>query len=107
MPYRSYLILSLWSVILILPSIQEYGGYITDITRTFPPSHKFTSSQSDLYNAVLAVQRSCISLCRADSNITLDKLHDIAETALKDNLVGLGFDMSEKVRSYRLNIEQA
>ncbi|KAL9113820.1 MAG: hypothetical protein Q9187_007558 [Circinaria calcarea] len=74
----------------------EYGGYITDITRTFPPSHKFTPSQSDLYNAILAVQRTCISLCRADANITLDKLHEIAETALKDNLVGLGFDMSGK-----------
>ncbi|MCJ1478419.1 hypothetical protein MMC13_007099 [Lambiella insularis] len=72
----------------------EFGNYITDITRTFPVASKFSKPQSDLYNVVLAVQRTCVSLCRASANTTLDKLHEIAERALKSSLTDLGFDMS-------------
>ncbi|MCJ1224391.1 hypothetical protein MMC12_001036 [Toensbergia leucococca] len=72
----------------------EYGGYITDITRTWPINGVFTPAQKDLYTAVLNVQRTCISLCRASASVSLDKLHDIAEQAFKDQLKQLGFDMS-------------
>lgn len=74
----------------------EYGGYITDITRVWPISSTFTGAQKDLYNAVLATQRHCISLCRANASVSLDGLHDIAEADLKDQLKQLGFDMSGK-----------
>ncbi|KAL8866863.1 MAG: hypothetical protein Q9174_006032 [Haloplaca sp. 1 TL-2023] len=76
----------------------EYGNYITDITRSWPISGTFTPPQKDLYNAILATQRTCISLCRASSANSLDKLHEIAENTLKDSLKGLGFDMSGNVR---------
>ncbi|KAI1763367.1 aminopeptidase-like protein [Hypoxylon sp. FL1150] len=72
----------------------EYGTYITDITRTWPVSGKFSQPQKDLYNAVLRTQRSVVSLCRASANTTLDKLHQITENTLKDQLTQLGFDMS-------------
>lgn len=75
----------------------EYGGYITDITRTWPVSGRFSHAQRDLYNALLATQRSCIALCRVSAGISLDKLHEIAEHSLKDSLSQLGFDMSGKV----------
>ncbi|MCJ1369605.1 hypothetical protein MMC20_000817 [Loxospora ochrophaea] len=72
----------------------EYAGYITDITRTFPISGQFTPPQAELYAAVLAVQRTCVALCRSNANVSLDKLHEIAENALRDELRQLGFDMS-------------
>ncbi|KAL9113839.1 MAG: hypothetical protein Q9227_001973 [Pyrenula ochraceoflavens] len=72
----------------------EYGNYISDITRTWPMNGRFTGPQHDLYEAVLRCQRSCISMCRESASVTLDQLHDIAETALKDQLKQLGFDMS-------------
>ncbi|KAI0888326.1 aminopeptidase-like protein [Annulohypoxylon maeteangense] len=72
----------------------EYGTYITDITRTWPISGRFTPAQKDLYNAVLRAQRSSISLCRASANVTLDSLHRITENALCDQLQQLGFDVS-------------
>ena len=78
--------------------LQEYGGYISDITRTWPISGAFTQPQKDLYDAVLSTQRHCISLCRANASVSLDDLHSIAETDLKDNLSQIGFDMSGKVR---------
>lgn len=80
-----------------LTLLQEFGGYITDITRTWPVSGTFTPAQKDLYSAVLTTQRHCISLCRANANLSLDELHNIAETSLKDQLKQLGFDMSGDV----------
>ncbi|GAB7338134.1 hypothetical protein MBLNU457_4489t1 [Dothideomycetes sp. NU457] len=72
----------------------EYGGYITDITRTWPANGKFTDPQRDLYQMILKAQRSCVSLCREDANMTLDALHRVAEEGLRDGLKGLGFDLS-------------
>ncbi|KAI4710664.1 hypothetical protein J4E89_004252 [Alternaria sp. Ai002NY15] len=71
----------------------QYGGYVTDITRTWPVSGKFSPAQRDLYTLLLAVQRSCISLCRTDSNFTLDKLHHTASNSLAAGLKDIGFDM--------------
>ena len=78
--------------------LQEYGGYITDITRTWPTNGKFTDPQRDLYQMILNVQRSCVSLCREDADVTLDKLHNIATSSLGDGLKQLGFNMSGDVR---------
>jgi intermediate cleaving peptidase 55 len=72
----------------------EYGGYIADITRSWPINGKFSAPQRDLYEAILRVQRSTISLCRESANMTLDKLHQITEHGLKEALKQLGFDMS-------------
>ncbi|EOA91604.1 aminopeptidase [Exserohilum turcicum] len=72
----------------------QYGGYVTDITRTWPVSGKFSPAQKDLYNLLLSVQRTCVSLCRTSSNFTLDQLHHTAANSLAAGLKDLGFDMS-------------
>lgn len=72
----------------------EYGGYITDITRTWPVGGRYMPAQRDMYQMILNVQKSCISLCREDANMTLDKLHRIAEDGLRNGLKDLGFDTS-------------
>ncbi|KAF2453752.1 xaa-Pro aminopeptidase-like protein [Lineolata rhizophorae] len=72
----------------------EYGGYITDITRTWPVSGKFTTEQRELYEVVLRVQRTCVALCRENAFLSLDKLHKIAEEGFRDGLTQLGFDVS-------------
>lgn len=77
--------------------LQEYGGYAADITRCWPVNGKFSPAQGDLYEAVLRVQRSCVSLCRQDANISLADLHDITEKGLKDQLRQLKFDLSGEV----------
>ena len=72
----------------------EVGGYVTDITRTWPVSGKFTGPQKDLYETILRVQRSCVSLCRESANMSLDKIHKVTEQGLREGLKQLGFDMS-------------
>ncbi|KAK4187188.1 putative peptidase [Podospora australis] len=74
----------------------EYGFYVTDITRTWPVSGKFTPAQRDLYQAVLKVQRQCVSLCRASAGLSLDEIHRAAETGLRDQLTLLGFENLHK-----------
>ncbi|KAI6792246.1 peptidase M24 [Hortaea werneckii] len=71
----------------------EYGGYITDITRTWPVNDRFSKPQRDMYDMLLKVQQSCISLCREDADMTLDSLHRIAEQNLRSGLQDLGFDL--------------
>jgi intermediate cleaving peptidase 55 len=72
----------------------EYAGYIADITRTWPISGKFSDAQKDLYEMILKVQRSSISLCCEASKVSLDKIHQVTEHGLRDGLKQLGFDMS-------------
>ena len=74
----------------------KYGGYIADITRTWPVGGRFSDAQKDLYQAVLTVQRTLISLCRGSANMSLDKLHTVAEEYLSNELKQIGFDMSSK-----------
>lgn len=48
---------------------------------------------------MLNVHRTCLALCRENANLSLDKLHNIAENGLKDQLKQLGFDLSGSVRT--------
>ncbi|KAL8392377.1 hypothetical protein RB595_002534 [Gaeumannomyces hyphopodioides] len=71
----------------------EFGTYVTDITRTWPVGGRFSPAQRDLYEAVLRVQRTCVSLCRASAAMSLDRLHGVAERSLADQLRALGFEV--------------
>ncbi|KAK3316234.1 peptidase M24, structural domain-containing protein [Apodospora peruviana] len=70
----------------------EYGTYVTDITRTWPVSGKFSAAQRDLYDAVLKVQRAGVRLCREDSRMSLDDIHRATESGLREELKQLGFE---------------
>ncbi|CEQ40630.1 SPOSA6832_02273 [Sporobolomyces salmonicolor] len=71
----------------------EWGGYASDITRTFPVSGTFTTPQAHLYEAVLRVHRKCISLCTSSSNLSLDDLHRISVDLTRTELRDLGFQL--------------
>ncbi|KPM42533.1 Intermediate cleaving peptidase 55 [Neonectria ditissima] len=72
----------------------EYGTYITDISRTWPASGKFTPAQRDLYEAVLKVQRTSVALCRGDARMSLEDIHNITARGLVDQLRSIGFNVS-------------
>lgn len=72
----------------------EHGGYITDITRTWPINGRFTDAQRDMYEMILNVQQTCISQCTENADMSLDKLHRVAESSLQTGLKDLGFNMS-------------
>ncbi|PHH85906.1 hypothetical protein CDD83_11005 [Cordyceps sp. RAO-2017] len=72
----------------------EHGTYVSDISRTWPASGRFTAAQRDLYEAVLAVQRAGVALCRASAALSLDDIHAATARALLAGLRDLGFDLS-------------
>lgn len=72
----------------------EYGGYITDITRCWPNSGRFSPAQKNMYNMLLSVQKIGVALCRESANMTLDKLHQTTERLLREGLKDLGFNVS-------------
>ena len=41
----------------------EYYGYVSDVTRTWPVSGRFSAAQRDLYEAVLRVKQKSIQVC--------------------------------------------
>ncbi|ODV98167.1 hypothetical protein PACTADRAFT_83490 [Pachysolen tannophilus NRRL Y-2460] len=67
------------------------GGYRADISRTWPVNGKFTPAQRDLYQALLNVQRHCISQCTELNQISLQGLHDISVKELTKELKNIGF----------------
>ncbi|XP_001626195.2 xaa-Pro aminopeptidase 3 isoform X1 [Nematostella vectensis] len=74
--------------LVLMDSGCEYHGYASDITRTWPVNGTFTGPQRELYDIVLEVQKTCISLCHKD--ITLDYLHTVMLTLLAEGLVKAG-----------------
>lgn len=81
------------STLVVLDAGCEYGGYASDITRTFPVSGTFTSPQRDLYEAVLRVQKECVGLCSEDAGMSLDDLHRRSTSRLAEELRDLGFSL--------------
>ncbi|PFH58557.1 hypothetical protein XA68_13535 [Ophiocordyceps unilateralis] len=73
----------------------EYGSYVTDISRTWPVSGRFSPAQRDLYEAVLRVQRASIALCRESSRLSLSDVHRKTVAMLSVQLEALGFNVSK------------
>lgn len=77
----------------------EFGGYASDITRTFPVSGKFSQPQKDLYTAVLRAMKECVRMCSAARGVNLYDLHEKSRTSLLEELRQLGPAMDFSQRS--------
>ncbi|XP_034394695.1 xaa-Pro aminopeptidase 3 [Cyclopterus lumpus] len=66
----------------------EYFGYVSDVTRTWPVNGKFSPAQAELYEAVLEVQCSCLSLC--SPGVSLDHIYSTMLALLGRQLRQLG-----------------
>ncbi len=66
----------------------EYGGYASDITRTFPASGRFTPPQRRLYEVVLAAQKAAIAALRPGARY--DEAHEAAREVLLHGLIDAG-----------------
>jgi len=66
----------------------EFGGYACDVTRTYPVGGRFSSPHRDVYDAVLAAQRTTLEAVRPGTS--LRELHEIAVRSLCQSLIDLG-----------------
>ncbi|KAJ1536959.1 hypothetical protein HK096_005631, partial [Nowakowskiella sp. JEL0078] len=64
----------------------HYHGYVSDITRTWPISGKFTKPQKEIYEIVLNAQRELIKKCTAKNNISLNELMIYSQDHMRSGL---------------------
>ncbi len=63
-------------------------GWVADVTRTLPVSGKFSPTQRDIYEVVLATHDACIAAMRA--SVEYHDIHLLGATTLVQGLVDLG-----------------
>lgn len=66
----------------------EFEHYAADITRTFPVSGRFSPTQREIYNIVLAANEAAINCCRP--GMSFNAPHDAAIKVMVEGLVTLG-----------------
>ncbi|KMZ56580.1 putative Xaa-pro dipeptidase, partial [Zostera marina] len=66
----------------------EINGYLSDLTRTWPPCGYFSSSQEVLYNLILETSKECIKLCKP--GISIQEIHNFSVKMLQKGLVENG-----------------
>lgn len=63
-------------------------GWAADVTRTWPISGEFSSSQRDIYNVVLAAHDACIA--KIHPGVEYQDVHLLAAAVITEGLVDLG-----------------
>ncbi|MEH1893895.1 MAG: aminopeptidase P family protein [Nostoc sp.] len=63
-------------------------GWAGDVTRTWPVSGKFSSTQRDIYNVVLAAHDACIA--KIEPGVEYEDIHLLAAMVIAEGLVELG-----------------
>lgn len=63
-------------------------GWAADVTRTWPVSGKFSSTQRDIYDIVLAAHDACIA--KIQPGVEYQDLHLLAATTIAEGLSNLG-----------------
>ncbi|XP_030402850.1 xaa-Pro aminopeptidase 3 isoform X1 [Gopherus evgoodei] len=66
----------------------ESSCYVSDITRTWPINGRFTDPQAELYQAVLEIQKSCLSLC--SPGVSLENIYSLMLSLMGQKLKELG-----------------
>jgi Xaa-Pro aminopeptidase len=74
--------------LLLIDAGAEFGGYASDVTRTFPVSGRFSPAQRRVYEAVLRAQLTAIDAVRPGS--TMVDVHQRAVRSLTESMVELG-----------------
>ncbi|WP_193200184.1 aminopeptidase P family protein [Nostoc sp. MG11] len=63
-------------------------GWAADVTRTWPVSGKFSSTQREIYNVVLAAHDACIA--KIYPGVEYEDIHLLAATVIAEGLIDLG-----------------
>ncbi|MGD2181870.1 aminopeptidase P N-terminal domain-containing protein [Lusitaniella coriacea] len=75
-------------LLLVDAGAETQMGWASDITRTFPVTGKFSATQREIYNLVLAAHDACID--RVSPGVEYSEIHHLAALVLAQGLVDLG-----------------
>lgn len=77
----------------------ELHGYLSDLTRSWPPCGRFSSTQEELYNLILETNKECVKLCEPGTSIR--QIHNFSVEMLQKGLKEIGV-LKDDRRSNRL-----
>lgn len=66
----------------------EINGYVSDLTRTWPPCGSFSPGQQELYELILDSANECLKLCKP--GVSLHQIHSYSVQLLSKGLKELG-----------------
>lgn len=85
--------------LLLMDCGAEYHGYSADVTRTIPPSGKFSPVQRQIYELVLAAQDAAFKECKLGKDF--QDPHAAAQKVIEQGLLKLGIiKKAEDTRQY-------
>ncbi|KAK3023332.1 hypothetical protein RJ639_043519, partial [Escallonia herrerae] len=80
----------------------ELHGYVSGLTRTWPPCCKFSDVHAELYDLILEMNKECVKLCRPGTSIR--HIHNYSVDKLHRGLKEIGILKDDRPQSYhRLN----
>uniref|UniRef100_A0A8I6AJ36 Xaa-Pro aminopeptidase n=1 Tax=Rattus norvegicus TaxID=10116 RepID=A0A8I6AJ36_RAT len=77
----------------------ESSCYVSDITRTWPVNGRFTAPQAELYEAVLEIQKACLTLCSPGTS--LENIYSMMLTLMGQKLKDLGIIKTSKESAFK------
>lgn len=72
----------------------EFNGYLSDLTRTWPPCGDFSSPQEALYHLILETNKESTKLCRP--GVSIQQIHNFSTEMLRRGLKELGILKDER-----------
>ncbi|XP_059652269.1 intermediate cleaving peptidase 55, mitochondrial [Cornus florida] len=66
----------------------ELHGYVSDLTRTWPPCGSFSPVNEELYDLILETNKECVKLCKPGASIS--QIHNYSVDKLRKGLKEIG-----------------
>lgn len=76
----------------------EFHGYLSDLTRTWPPCGSFSPLQEELYGLILETNEECVKLCRPGTSI--HQIHRYSVDKLQRGLKEIGVLKDNRAQTY-------
>ncbi|KAD2392991.1 hypothetical protein E3N88_39968 [Mikania micrantha] len=76
----------------------ELHGYVSDLTRTWPPCGSFSDVHKELYDLILETNKECIELCKPGTSI--QRVHNYSVDKLSRGLKEIGILKDNRLHSY-------
>lgn len=76
----------------------ELHGYVSDLTRTWPPCGSFSSAQEEVYDLILETNKECLKLCKPGA--TIRQIHNYSVEMLRKGFKEIGILKDEGSSSY-------
>ncbi|XP_027161815.1 intermediate cleaving peptidase 55, mitochondrial [Coffea eugenioides] len=78
----------------------ELHGYVSDLTRTWPPCGNFSPIHEELYNLILETNKECVKLCKPGASI--QEIHNFSVDKLRRGFKHLGILKNDNLQRYNL-----